>query len=574
MQPNSPLYIIHSRRLINLNARVRKVAMPLVGLVIAVTAMDAAAVTFDQYLNPVGATDSNGVGGTFTPINLDRSNFDNQGTFNNAGRVFTGGLFDNFGFLNRSTAVFNNNGAASRLENLQGTNFGAINNTGTVRLNFIELSSGLRGSSNSELAGLDNNGTIDNQGSLFNHGHWNNSGTVTNRFAGQIVSHYNQFTFPNGTPSSLYDVEINNLAGAAIINTESDIVNGNQADAQLGIHSSTIINRGTVENIRGTITNYDTIKNFSTFENLTAFITNHGVIENSGSLSLERGELANFRTLRNNATISLIQDSQITNSGLIENNGTIETNTQSFIVNGDDIRDAGTIVNRGQFFNERAFGPLGTLFGGVSVSGSFQNIGGEVRNNHRFFVVNGGDLTTSGHFANTAGSDVVVDNGTFIVNFGGGILGGQGVTNNGTFTIQRGTLRNSSTFENQSQGVVSVIGQFTNNNVMTNAGNVTIFQSGKLSGDSVPFPPGAPPVFFGIYTQTGGKTLVNGTLLQAEIHNKGGVFAGSGSIIGHFFNEGGIIRPGDPVTLTIDGDLTFESGLTTHHVLRKWLMLL
>ena len=95
-------------------------------------------------------------------------------------------------------------------------------------------------------------------------------------------------------------------------------MNGNQADANLAIpvHSSTIINHGTIEN-----TNFDTIKNFATFENLTAFITNRGVFENlsdgasTGVLSLERGGMENFGTMRNDATIGLIHDVTFTNGG-------------------------------------------------------------------------------------------------------------------------------------------------------------------------------------------------------------------------------------------------------------------
>lgn len=552
-------------------------AVATIGFALALAASEASAITFGTptancgintncaFVNPAGSTHVNGIGVTYSPANSDLSNFTNFGTFDNAGRVFTGGLFDNAGFTNGSAANFNNNGVASRLELLHGTNAGSISNAGTVKLNFIELG-GVGGSSNSELAGLANSGTIGNEGNLFNYGHLDNSQAISNKNSGRLVSHYNQFTFANGTPSLRYDVEINNQSGAAITNIDSEIMNGNQADANLStpVHSSTIVNHGTIENIRGEITNFDTIKNFATFENLTAFITNRGVFENlsdsasAGVLSLERGGMDNFGTLRNNATISLIQDVTFTNGGRLENNGTLETDLQGIIVNGSEILDAGVIVNRGQFFNEIGF-PVPNVFGSVSVSGLFRNIGGEVRNKHRFFVANGGTLTTSGHFENTAGSDVVVEGGTFNVDPGSGIFGGQGVTNNGTFTISSGALRNSGTFDNQSLGVVSVLERFTNTNVMTNAGNVRVYQSGSLSGEISVFP--GHTILAGKYIQTGGKTVVDGTLAQAEIHNQGGVMAGGGTLIGHYFDEGGILRPGDPVTLTIVGDMTFTSGL-------------
>ena len=331
-------------------------AIATIGLALALAASEASAITFGAptancgintncaFVNPAGSTHVNGVGGTFSPANSDLSNFTNFGTFDNAGRVFTGGLFDNAGFTNGSGANFNNSSAGSRLELLHGTNAGSISNAGTVKLNFIELG-GVGGSSNSELAGLGNSGTIDNAGSLFNYGHLDNSHVIFNRSSGRIVSHYNQFTLPNGTLSPQYDVEINNQSGAAITNIEGEIVNGSQTDANLPIpvHSSTIINHGTIENIRGEITNFDTIKNFATFENLTAFITNRGVFENlsdsasAGVLSLERGGMDNFGTLRNDATISLVQDAIFTNAGRLDNNGTLETEVQGFIVNGSDV---------------------------------------------------------------------------------------------------------------------------------------------------------------------------------------------------------------------------------------------
>ena len=95
-----------------------------VGLACVVAATEAFAVTFGTptancaintncaYVNPLGSTDANA--GTFSPVSPDLSNFTNFGTFNNTGRVFTGGLFDNAGFTNGSGAHFNNNGAAAR----------------------------------------------------------------------------------------------------------------------------------------------------------------------------------------------------------------------------------------------------------------------------------------------------------------------------------------------------------------------------------------------------------------------------------------------------------------------------
>ena len=122
-------------------------AVATVGFVLALAASEASAITFDVLVNPAGSTQVNGIGATYSPANSDLSNFTNFGTFDNAGRVFTGGLFDNAGFTNGSAANFNNSGAASRLELLHGTNAGSISNAGTVKLNFLELG-GVGGSSN------------------------------------------------------------------------------------------------------------------------------------------------------------------------------------------------------------------------------------------------------------------------------------------------------------------------------------------------------------------------------------------------------------------------------------------
>ena len=80
--------------------------------------------------------------------------------------------------------------------------------------------------------------------------------------------------------------------------------------------------------------------------------------------------------------------------------------------------------------------------------------------------------------------------------------------------------------------------------VTLNAGTVAIGTGAFLS------------VGAGDYTQSGGTTMVDGTLVAANVHLNGGWLAGAGTIQANVVNAA-LIVPGDPFgTLTIQGNYT------------------
>jgi len=130
-----------------------------------------------------------------------------------------------------------------------------------------------------------------------------------------------------------------------------------------------------------------------------------------------------------------------------------------------------------------------------------------------------------------------------------------------TLTVQSGLFTNAAgaTFNNAGGAVhVLAAGQVVSDGTFTNSGTVTIDAGASFSGA-------------GTYTQTAGLTKVYGTLSMPTIYNQGGSFGGSGTVNGslldpldvpvNFYNQGGMIAPGDPTRLTIDGNLYFSSGV-------------
>src|SRR5262249_32111608 len=121
------------------------------------------------------------------------SSFDNSGTYENSGSIYTLGL-GNTGFTNSGT--FDNLGADSSLGMTHGANAagGLINNAGVLGLNYVMLpSAGQNVSVNSTPVLFTNSGVIDNTGKIINAGNLTNdlTGTITIRSGGSLSSAYN-----------------------------------------------------------------------------------------------------------------------------------------------------------------------------------------------------------------------------------------------------------------------------------------------------------------------------------------------------------------------------------------------
>ena len=107
---------------------------------------------------------------------------------------------------------------------------------------------------------------------------------------------------------------------------------------------------------------------------------------------------------------------------------------------------------------------------------------------------------------------------------------------------------------NAYQGM-TVYSQFTNTGSISNSGNFTIASGAQINGT-------------GSYVQYGGKTVVNSgaSINQNSFDLNGGTLSGGGTVTvnnGHGtlnVYSGGTIGPGDPQTLTINGNLNVAGG--------------
>ena len=258
-----------------------------------------------RFANPFGTTLAPNPGGP------GFINFTNLGIVDNAGYIWNAGFFDNFGFYNEKGATFNNLAKGINLSVLEvshGLNLGTITNDGIFRLNFIQGNSiPFPG------AGLNNGvgGILENKRSLVNRGELFNAGLVTNFSNASMVSSYNPGTDP--MHPNLYDVAINNVAGATFLNY-GFLRNG---FSSITPPNSAITNSGTFMNLAGgagfndgQLENIDTIKN-----------TGSGTITNSGTL-INSGKIENNGAISNSGNVNVSAVGKVTGSGTFASSDT------------------------------------------------------------------------------------------------------------------------------------------------------------------------------------------------------------------------------------------------------------
>ena len=243
-------------------------------------------------------------------------------------------------------------------------------------------------------------------------------------------------------------------------------------------------------------------------------VTNTYVLIGYGNSSSGRAIIDGIGSTWTTNTYALtVGDSEGDGSLAIRNGGSISDGNGTI---GNGIGSSGTVSVKGDGSTWANSGPLSVGSGGA---GSLA-------------ITNGGGVTSTYSFVGSGvgSSGMVTVNGT-----------GSSWTNSNNLNVGYSGSTGSLTITNG--GVVSAAGTFTN------SGNVSIGSDSTLSA--------------GAYTQTMGSTLLkNGTLDPAAIDILGGVFGGTGTVIGNLAITDASLDVGhrSPGQLATDGDFTQAGG--------------
>ena len=417
------------------------------------------------------------------------------------------------------------------------TNACILNGTSAVELNTNGNANGLQLGAGNTLnidsgAGL----TLGNGKSLIFGTLFNDSGTITN--SGKLT---------NG--GSI--VNIGGVAGVAVLN--------NNSGAHLINNGSIALSFSTLSNNSGaSLTNNGTISgsDFATLANSGTFINKSSIslltdsllindvgasFVNSGTIAGDSLGLLNQGTFNNKGTITLtsgFDPSNVFNTGTFNNTGTISL---SLIFNSSSFSNTGTLNNKGTINFEDSC--PGGCTNSVSNSGTINNRG---TLNITRSSDGGGLFTNSGVINNSSGG--TISNGLTST------LDNTGTINNtsGAHLNNLGTLTNEGIFNNTSGAHLMDAGTFSNTGTFLNSGAVRISSTGLFTTSAD-------------YTQTAGRTIVNGTLTAtggAIVDIEGGKLGGTGMINGDVLMKG-IMSPGSggaPGTFTVNGSYEQTSG--------------
>ena len=459
---------------------------------------------------------------------------------------------------NGGVFTINSTGAMNVFDGATPTINGSLLNNGTV--GFGDTSEGTEGilTINGDLT---NNGAFvmadGNFSGVSVQGNLNNAGTLT-------VGDGN-FIEVNGA--------LTNAAGATLN------VNGSYGGTSLTVNPG-IDNAGALN-----LTN-------SSFSGSGGSVTAGGPVinESTGTIMLESGAFMSAPGFTNNGTLS------IQAGGTADFRGGAFTNLSGGTLTG------GTYVIGGTFQFDGGNGVINNIAAGTSLTLDGQNGGSPLvlsgdnnalvnltSNAGKFTLTNGvvfatDTTSTGGTFTNT-GTLTTTGTGSNAFNVTGNIfntspgvinLAGDGDTmtatgqfvNSGTVTLSGNNASLSSTgdFTNTASGIVSMTGSgeaLDTLGDLNNAGTITIG-----AGDTV--------TVGGDYIQTAGTTTVDGLLTAGTVDLQGGMLTGGGEINGNLTVDGGTLSPGDPQSITIDGDyvqtltgildLDLASSLSYDHV--------
>jgi hypothetical protein len=356
-----------------------------------------------------------------------------------------------------------------------------------------------------------------------------NSGGVVNNKLGSSLTISSGFLNQGAFISGNFVAGSLNNTGKLLVSSSGLILN---QDGDTINNSGTLINAGNLFMLEGVINNTGILTNNSdNFTILDAGLENYGKFYNYGMIHNEGGINNNLdSSLTNYGTINTLFDGEIVNYGRLLNTsgGTINEISFGNLINHGTLINAGTINNSdSQLYN---FGVLNNS--GILLSTAEENIDG--------LLDNYGTLNNSGTLTNSSGTP-----------FGpppqSGTLNNYGTINNSgmlfnTLEVGAGPFAVSA-FNNF--GTLNNSGTITNTGTFTNSGLVKITSSGLFTTSTN-------------YTQTAGRTIVNGTLTPtgpAIVDIQGGILSGGGTINGSVKMAGTMIAgmPGTPLTFLING---------------------
>jgi hypothetical protein len=262
-------------------------------------------------------------------------------------------------------------------------------------------------------------------------------------------------------------------------------------------------------------------------------------IDSASSASINGGYVADGSTVTNHGTLTLNGATFIDNPSL-DNYGTVNTGATSgtSTLSGTLTNQAGAVINvaAGSAL-ELETGATFTNDGSLNVAAGsvFSISSGADFANYQGTTLTGGAYDIAGLFA-FAGADIVTNQAAITLS-GSGQVQDETSGDNG--------LRDFAT--NGSQGQFSLVGSasFQSGGDFTNSGTVTI-DSGSIFS--------AGPTGTNNYIQSGGTTILDGTLQAGTVVLNGGSLSGTGTLAGNLTNAGSV-EPGDaPGVLTIDGN--------------------
>jgi len=265
-------------------------------------------------------------------------------------------------------------------------------------------------------------------------------------------------------------------------------------------------------------------------------------VDGSSSASLG-GHVGNGSTITVSGTLTL--DGATFNSSLLNNSGTVKTTVSTLsTLSGALINNAGASIN---VVNGSALE--------LESGGTYTNAGTiNVMNTAQLSVLNGADLTNFQSGTLTGGTYNIA--GTMNFDIGDLVTNQAAITMSGSGSVwadASGPNGLSDFSTNGAQGQFSLLngaslqsgGDFTNSGAVT-IGAGSSFTMGSSGTNN--------------YTQTGGSTVVDGTLQATTVNLNGGDISGTGTLVANVENEGSV-DPGDaPGTLTIEGNYTQGSG--------------